>query len=221
MQETMRGRWTNGYALAQQEINEVCWVMDGSIDGSGETSLSLKRRVAGWNAYERNVTLFLNWVKQSFRPRIFYYPMCGWHITPREVFGKDSVVHLSNDMRQSFLNDIEEGIRVRGDIYRQPFKAGVFEVVYLRGQDLPRWNVARGMIELRRVVKDDGIFVIELMSGTKNIARYAGDHMQPASIPDDVRSLTERYFSLYVNRSKEPEKRLWLPQWFRLFGRKD
>lgn len=211
----MSERWMEGYALAQQAHNEVNW----AVTGLDDIPDLIAERVARKNLHERNVAYFLRWIKGNFGLRIFYYPMCGWHITPREVFGIGSVVHLSNDDKHPYLQNIGEGIRVKGDIYRQPFREGVFDAVYLRGQDLPRDTVVQGMEELRRVVIEDGLFVIELSPRTRNIARYAKDHLQLASIPDNIKAATRKYFGLYVNKVREEREKSWLPKWLNWFGR--
>lgn len=49
------------------------------------------------NETERSLKVFLKYLKETYGPQLVYYPMSGWHITPRQVFGTEKVVYLSLD----------------------------------------------------------------------------------------------------------------------------
>lgn len=191
-----------GYAEAQQQLKAENLIVSGQLD---YPELLIERMEAE-NKREKGVEAFLEWCKNQFNLRFLYYPMCGWHITPREVFGAENVVHLSNDDYNPYLTDLGYGLRIMGKVQQQPIVSNVFDAIYLRGWDISKSDLDTTFGHFRCVLKEDGIFIIEI-NQNRNIVKYAEKHLEPAALPDEIRKDMKGWFGLYQNKDKIQKQR--------------
>lgn len=204
-----------GYAEVQTVVDIENAIYLGAtsdyLDDKFSALTRFKNSIIASNIREEKIaTPFLIWVREKYNPQFVYYPFSGWHITPREIFGQDRVVHLSNDDNNPFLRDIGSGIRVRGDVSRQPFRDEVFDVIFLNRHDVRGKDRKRIFAEFRRVLKEDGLFVVD--SDQRNIVNYCRKNLQPVDIPEEIVNVAKSSFALFQNRDRERRKFLW---WWR------
>ena len=193
-----------GYADAQQRLKAENLIVNGQLDDPFLlNSMEIK------NKKEQSVEAFLLWCKQQYNLQSLYYPMCGWHLTPREVFGSENVVHLSNDDYHPYLENLGYGMRVRAQVQNQPIKNDVFDAIFLRGWDIPKSDVETSFGDFRRVVKEDGFFIIEF-GNNRNIAKHVERHLEPAIVPEEIKRNIKGWFGLYQNKEQIPKQRgIW------------
>lgn len=167
-------------------------------------------RFAYLNRLEERTGEFLSWVKRTYNPQLVLYPFCGWHITPREVFGKDRVAHLSTDDCHDHLIDLGSGERVKGDVFSSPFQDHTFDAVLLRFGKLRKDQIEQAFSELRRTVKVNGLFIVE---GTRrnNLTEYCKKRLKKAEVPKDIEDFMRGQFGLFLNadKPKEPHRLLF------------
>lgn len=165
--------------------------------------------VIALNIREKEVVLpFIDWIKAAYNPQLVYYPFCGWHMSPQVIFGQDRVVHLSNEDNKPFLRDIGSGIRVKGDVSKQPFRDNVFDTIFLNRHDVRGKDVGKVFAEFRRVLKEDGLFVVD--KNQRNIVNYCRKNLTSVEIPEDVKASIDSSFELFRNRDREKTRRfLW------------
>lgn len=162
------------------------WIVSGQLDNPEH----LKATIEADNKIEENTGYFLDWVKRHYVVESIYYPLCGWHTTPMYVFGQENIVYLSNDDKHQYLEDIGTGLRVKSDAIDSPFADHIFDAVFLRfsDSDFSKNRIGKLITELKRVVKPDGLFLLDLGS-MKGLAKYWERELQPAELPDDVGKL--------------------------------
>lgn len=167
-------------------------------------------RFAHLNRLEERTENFLSWIDATYSPKRVLYPFCGWHITPREIFGEHKVVHLSLDDCHDHLIDLGTGERVKGDAFSLPFQDDTFDAVFLRSSKLKKDQIEQAFSELRKSVKDDGLFIVENI-GKNNLMEYCKKRLKKAEVPKDIEDFMKGQFGLFLNADKpnEPRRFLW------------
>lgn len=205
-----------GHAYAQQVHTLSNWIVGGLIDNPW----IIESQVRSANLNERKLTEFLTWVNSTYSPELVFYPLSGWHTNPRDTFGEEKVVHLSNDNKHPYLYHMEHGMRVKGDIHKTPFRGGMFDAVFLRPGPLrfedKYVNLEQLLEESRRVVKPDGLFIVEVQSNP-NMTALCRQNLDRVQIPDDISQASSGLFELYLNRDKtveptppaQPKRKWW------------
>lgn len=156
------------------------------------------------NRRERNTKILLGWVREYFGLKFVFYPMPGWHVTPMDVFGEDHVVYLSNDDQHPYLQDIGRGARIMADVFSSPLPDAVFEGAFLRlkeKRDIGKENIPKLVSVLRRVVKPEGIVIIDKW-GADQTVKYCRKQLQEASIPDQIRKIIRNDFVIFTNKDR-------------------
>lgn len=190
-----------GYAPQQTALD----IENLTVAGMADSEWELRETFQGFNLRQDNLRHFLGWIKNTYDPRRVYYPFCGWHITPREVFG-DRVVHLSLDDCHPHLKDLVSGLRVQADILHQPFSGKIFDAVILNSGHLKNMDFDAVFTCLREVVKDDGFLIVADTEGPLN--NYCRKYLQKANVPENIgRAITGCCFGLYLNQDKPVKKR--------------
>lgn len=203
-----------GYADAQWTLDKNNFIYDGittELDGLPEFDPlpKLINGIIASNTREEKIVIpFLEWIKATYNPKLVYYPFSGWHISPREIFGQDRVVHLLNDDNNPYLRDIGSGIRIKGDVLKQPFRDNIFDTIFLNRHDARGKDVGKVFAEFRRVLKEDGLFVVD--KNQRNIVNYCRKNLEGVEIPEDIKASIDSSFELFRNRDRERTRRfLW------------
>lgn len=163
-------------------------------------------KFAHLNRLEERTENFLSWIKTKYNPKLVLYPFCGWHTTPRETLGKDTVIHLSLDDCHDHLIDLGTGEKVKGDIFSLPFQDNTFDAVFLRFGKLKKDQVDHAFSELRKTVKENGLFIVE---GTKsnNLMKYCKNRLKKEEVSANVENFMKGQFGLFLNADKPKEPR--------------
>lgn len=197
-----------GYAPARQhQIANYCLFDEGMAGKHWVGGIDRSEDIIELNKYEEKVENFLKWCKVNLGIRTLFYPNGGWHVTPSEVFGKENVFHLSNDV---YLQDLEDRIKTRADIQRLPYKDCVFDAIYLGSWDIGVKSLLSAFQEFSRVVKEDGFFIVEQKEQFKNIRRYSAKTLERVSFPQMTEDIGQGNFALYKNHYRQKKFRNFL-----------
>lgn len=179
-----------GYTVHQTDHNNSLWL------AAGDERLAERRRLGNEN--EENLELFLKWVKETFNPQLIYYPFSGWHIGPRQIFGEDNVVHLSDDKCHPHLKDIEQGQRVIASAQTPPFGVNTFDAVFVKGDGLRADEGLNFFEDLRNLVKPKGLFIINA-TGVEDIVKISLERLERLWVPPELKRGYSRVNYLFEN----------------------
>lgn len=211
-------------------------VIEESIEVKFWHALS-KVATEAMNIKEARLETFLMWVNKRFNPTLVYYPYSGSHITPRETFGQDEVVHLSPDKCHPHLYELGSGQRVKGDASRLPFKEHQFDAAFIRtwGLDLDLKEVPETVEDICIALKQSGLILVEVRRAQGNwrfkgerkterrLLKYLQDNFDQVDVGEEASGLVDRSEDLiflqklkmepnefYVFRnSRKPKKKNW------------
>lgn len=211
-------------------------VIEESIEVEHWHALS-KVATEAMNIKEARLETFLTWVNECFNPTLVYYPYSGSHITPRETFGNDKVVHLSTDKCHPHLYELGSGQRVKGDASQLSFKEHQFDAAFIRtwGLDLDPKEVSEAVNDICLALKQSGLILVEFRQAKgnwrfkqerkaeKRLLKYLQDNFEQVNERAEVARSVDREEDLiflkklkmepndfYVFRnSRKPKKRNW------------
>jgi len=113
---------------------------------------------------ERKRIPFLEWVRDTYEPSLLLYAGSGFDTVPRDIFGKQVVVHLSKEEGDRPLNEgyflrLGHGMKIGADFLWTPLKDGSVDAVYVH--ESPAWVTTEAIGEFSRVLRQDGILILD------------------------------------------------------------
>lgn len=118
----------------------------------------------------------LKWLDEEHDIKTVYYAGSGHDRIPKETLGKNRIVHLSLEENQGYFETLGDGIKVKGDYRRSPFKNKSFDVTLVRGVALS--SMTEALWEFRRVTKDAGLIIINDNYGNKGHFDVLCDYLE-------------------------------------------
>lgn len=104
---------------------------------------------------------FLKYVRDTYNPKIIYYPASGGDSFPKEIFGQEAVIHLSlknDEPKYHYFKNLGDGIKIFGRMEDSPIADDSVDAILVRfgfsmtGETIKDFN---------RVLKLSGIVIIE------------------------------------------------------------
>ncbi len=151
--------------------------------------------------YKESQYLFLQWLKEVYRPERILYAGSGDDGFPKQIFGQEKVFHTSLEEyepdRTKYFPRLGNGIKIVADNSRLPFPEKNFDLIITFC--LFTETTAEQLKDMVRVLKTGGLVVCDnVVSQNIDLSQVFAD-LKEMAVPDNFqqRGISETSFSVF------------------------